>query len=92
MPLVHELADLKLIRGTMGYFKFGRGRTPQSLTNLSRPEKSLLVRAPLATDSGGLGLCQEDVFSGVDDPDYLAILATIQAAAGRHQARTAPVD
>jgi hypothetical protein len=70
LPLVHDLADLKKLRGAVGYFKFGRSRTPQSLCNLTRPEKSLLLRAPLAKDSGGLGLCQSGVFADVDDPDY----------------------
>ena len=85
LPLVHELADLKQIRGTMGYFKFGRSRTPQSLCNLTRPEKSLIVRAPLSEAAGGLGLCRPGVFPGRDDPDYRAILGTIEAAAGRHR-------
>ena len=85
LPLVHDLADLKRIRGTMGYFKFGRSRTPQSLCNLSRPEKSLIVRAPLARAAGGLGLCQPEVLAGVDDPDYRTILAAIEAAAERHR-------
>jgi hypothetical protein len=84
LPLVHDLADLKKIRGAMGYFKFGRSRTPQSLANLTRPEKSLLLRAPLSTAFGGLGLCQTDVFADTLDADYQEILDSIRAAAERH--------
>ena len=55
--------------------------------NLSRPEKSLLVLAPLARDAGGLGLCADEngepvsVFAGTDDPDYQTLLA--MSAAGK---------
>jgi len=84
LPLVHELMDLKRIRGTIGYFKFGRSRTPQSLCNLTRPDKSLLIRAPLSRAAGGLGLCEPVVFADPNDPDYCEILASITAAAERH--------
>jgi hypothetical protein len=84
LPLVHEFLDLQKIRGSIGYYKFGNARPPQSLANLTRPEKSLLVRAPLATDSGGLGLCEPTVFATTDDPDYQTMLAAIQDASGRH--------
>jgi len=54
--------------------------------NLSRPEKSLILLAPLAADAGGYGLCKqrnEDgsfgqsviVFADANDPDYQKILA-----------------
>ena len=54
--------------------------------NLSRPEKSLILLAPLASDAGGYGLCKQRdrsgrprepvaVFAGTDDPDYKKILA-----------------
>ncbi|MBQ9873636.1 MAG: hypothetical protein IJM30_04145 [Thermoguttaceae bacterium] len=54
--------------------------------NLSRPEKSKILRAPLAADKGGLGKCVETtesgdarpVFANVDDPDYQTILAGIE--------------
>ena len=48
--------------------------------NLSRPEKSLMVLAPLAKSAGGLGLCQTaddkpaDVFADTNDPDYHTLL------------------
>ena len=69
----------------MGYFKFGRSRTPQSLCNLTRPEKSLLLRAPLAGTAGGLGLCEPPVFAGTEDADYREILGAVTAAARRHR-------
>jgi hypothetical protein len=54
--------------------------------NLSRPEKSLILLAPLATEAGGYNLCKqrnEDgtfgrsvaVFADPNDPDYQKILA-----------------
>ncbi len=54
--------------------------------NLSRPEKSLILMAPLARSSGGWGLCRNpgtekpaDVFPDADDPGYRQILAMCQA-------------
>jgi cytochrome c553 len=62
--------------------------------NLSRPEKSLMLLAPLAGRAGGWGLCAKPagagssadagapnggVFETTDDPDYRAILAMIVA-------------
>ncbi|MDO4574125.1 MAG: hypothetical protein Q4D98_02805 [Planctomycetia bacterium] len=50
--------------------------------NLSYPEKSKAVRAPLAQSAGGLGVCQaksgKPVFTDTNDPDYQTILAGIQ--------------
>jgi hypothetical protein len=50
--------------------------------NLSRPEKSLIVLAPLAEKSGGWGLCKDPktkepvtVFADTSDPDYQKLLA-----------------
>ncbi len=85
LPLVHKFTDLQQIRGKIGYYKFGNARPPQSLCNLSQPEKSLLVRAPLAQAAGGLGWCSKPVFTSVDDADYRAILARIEAAAALHR-------
>lgn len=54
--------------------------------NLSRPEKSLLLLAPLAREAGGWGLCRPPdsglataVFAGKDDPGYQALLGLINA-------------
>ena len=85
LPLVHEFLDLQQIRGRIGYYKFGNARPPQSLCNLTRPDKSLLLRAPLAREAGGLGWCQPAVFSSSDDSDYLAIYERIEEAAERHR-------
>jgi hypothetical protein len=55
--------------------------------NLSRPEKSLLVLAPLAEEGGGLGLCRDKegkpaaVFAHTADEDYRTLVA--MAAAGK---------
>ncbi len=50
--------------------------------DLSYPEQSKILRAPLSKESGGLGVCQEksgkEVFKNVDDPDYQAILSGIE--------------
>lgn len=54
--------------------RFSRHR----LFNLTRPENSLMLKAPLAKEAGGLGLCDvanEGVFKTTGDPDYLSILA-----------------
>jgi hypothetical protein len=64
--------------------KFNR----HAIFNLTRPEKSLYLRAPLAKSAGGLGLCQRDgkpaeVFTAEDDPDYGAMLAMIEAGRRR---------
>ncbi len=59
-------------------FDFG---SLQSMCNLSRPEKSLLLRAPLAAEAGGLELCDTATFETTDNPGYQSILAAIQSAA-----------
>jgi len=53
--------------------------------NLSRPEKSLMLLAPLAKEAGGWGLCGGDrgpssaIFATTTDPGYQSILALINA-------------
>jgi hypothetical protein len=84
LPLVHRFEDLAQIRGRIGYYKFGSSRPPQSLCNLSRPDKSLLLRAPLSLEAGGLGWCGADVFATTDDPAYQQILARIVDAGEKH--------
>ena len=61
-----------------------------SVFNLTRPEKSLLLLAPLAESAGGWGLCRDPktqqpavVFANTDDPGYRALLAMCDA--GRQQ-------
>ncbi len=51
--------------------------------NLSRPEKSLFIRAPLAKDAGGLQLCKKAVFENTDDLLYQGLLVSIQDAHNR---------
>lgn len=58
---------------------------PQSLCNLTRPEKSILLRAPLSVTAGGLGLCDGEVFADTNDADYLTLLGTINAASEQLQ-------
>lgn len=53
------------------------------LFNLSRPEKSLILLAPLAKNAGGFGLCKEGGFSSVSDPDYVKLLAMCTAGKQR---------
>jgi len=53
--------------------------------NLSRPEKSLLLLAPLARKAGGLELCRDAdqkpvaVLADTGDPDYQTLLAMVMA-------------
>ncbi len=55
------------------------------LFNLTRPDKSLLLLAPLAPAAGGLGICKtpegKPVLADTQDADYRALLA--MASAGR---------
>jgi len=59
------------------------------LYNLTRPEESLALLAPLAKEAGGYALCKPksprreggndaDVFADTDDPDYQKLLANIR--------------
>jgi hypothetical protein len=67
--------------------------------NLSRPEKSLLLLAPLAEAAGGWGLCHREgaakdgagVLTGRDDPDYQTLLAMCRAGE-EHLARVKRFD
>ncbi|MFQ6035165.1 MAG: hypothetical protein ACE5NM_04875 [Sedimentisphaerales bacterium] len=63
------------------------GYVPRHLVfNLTRPEKSLILLAPLSSQAGGYGLCKHKgkdgeldkpatVFADTNDPDYQKILA-----------------
>ncbi len=48
--------------------------------NLSRPEKSLLLLAPLAKTAGGFEACAQAVYADLRDADYQAVLAAIRDA------------
>jgi cytochrome c553 len=67
--------------------KDGKGKlmleeyTLQSLCNLDRPDKSLMLRAPLAKEAGGLGICEPIVFATTGDADYQNLRAALQAGA-----------
>jgi len=52
--------------------------------NLSRPEKSLMLLAPLAKRAGGFQIChpanqRNAVFATTEDPDYQSLLSMIEA-------------
>ena len=52
--------------------------------NLSRPQKSMILLAPLARSAGGYQLCHKpdddaEVFSNTSDPGYQALLAMVTA-------------
>ncbi|HJN09240.1 MAG TPA: hypothetical protein QF564_11160 [Pirellulaceae bacterium] len=71
----------------------GRMNTPKhcwNLYNLSHPQKSMILLAPLAEKAGGYGWCKDGygqsvVFRDKQDPDYQAILQAIQAAKTRQK-------
>jgi len=48
------------------------------LYNLTRPEKSMLLLAPLAKESGGYGICKGGVFTATSDADYRNLLNSIE--------------
>ena len=64
-------------------FPGANGERYERALNLSRPEKSYALLAPLAKQSGGLGLCKEAVFKSTDDPLYRATLAAVRDAHDR---------
>ena len=58
------------------------GRALESSSNLTHPDKSLLLLAPLAKEAGGLGLCGNE-FRDTSDPDYGKLLAASEVSAKR---------
>jgi hypothetical protein len=82
-PWVKTYGDGSLRPGSVEWMKqFADPRLQYSrhiLYNLSRPEKSLQLLAPLAKSAGGLALCGE-IFSSVDDADYRRLLAGVHEA------------
>lgn len=86
-PLLTDMNDIILIRH-LAYFQLGESPLYQSLCNLDDPERSLLLRAPLAKKSGGLQLCRGTVFADKSDADYREMLRTVRdaaAALSRHK-------
>ncbi len=62
-----------------------------NLYNLSHPEKSMILLAPLAKEAGGYGWCVDpygqpiDQFLDTNDPDYQTILRAICEAKARQE-------
>lgn len=73
----------------LSQFGFGRYRSaffgPDHRINLTHPEWSQMLTAPLAKEQGGLALCRDKdggpVFKDKDDPDYKLMLAALQGGA-----------
>lgn len=62
------------------YWQFGQlPGAFEATCNLSRPEKSMLLLAPLAKDKGGLAVCGKVVFADKNDPLYQKTLVAIEA-------------
>ncbi len=56
---------------------------PELLCNLTEPDRSLILLAPLATSAGGWGICKSDrapggVFASTDDADYRKLLTYVE--------------
>jgi hypothetical protein len=83
-----HVAEITDRQGKRKVLRFGGGWGGQlePLSNLSRPEKSYLLLAPLAKKAGGLGLCKRTVFANTGDPLYQQMLASIRDAHNRLQA------
>jgi len=65
-------------------------RSRETLFNMTRPEKSIVLLAPLAKSAGGWGVCQAkspagtpEVFTATDDPDYKLLLDPIARTKAR---------
>jgi hypothetical protein len=84
-PWVKPYGDGSLRPGSLEWMKkYADPRLQYSrhiLYNLSKPEKSVLLLAPLSKASGGYGICG-DVFKDTRDPDYRVLLDAIQYAKG----------
>jgi len=92
MPLPRYLSDNLGFVLSNPDFDDVRVRTSRHLMfNLTRPERSLILLAPLAKEAGGYGACTPPkksdqataepapVFADASDPDYQAILALCRA-------------
>jgi hypothetical protein len=87
-PLPHTLSDEIGFSFWMPNLNDRRIRRNRHIVfNLSKPEKSLMLLAPLAKAAGGHGTCHNDgqapgegtVFTNTDDPDYKAIFGMCDA-------------
>jgi mono/diheme cytochrome c family protein len=61
---------------------------PQEVTradwiDLKRPERSLLLVAPLSEKAGGTGKCSQPVYHDQNDPDYRQVRQLVEAAVRR---------
>ena len=74
----------KRTRKKVRYVCLGRQRGRAGpVFNLSRPEKSLVLRAMLAREAGGLALSGKVVFKSTSDPFYQRLLALVRDARRR---------
>jgi hypothetical protein len=82
-PWVRTYGDGSLRPGSLEWLKaFGDPRlrfSRHKIYNLSCPEKSIQLRAPLSKAAGGLGICG-DVFTSKEEDDYEKLLGAIQEA------------
>ena len=78
-----EVSDRQGKKRKVLHFGGGWGGQLEPLSNLSRPEKSYLLLAPLTKDAGGLALCKKTLFADKKDPLYQQILASIRDAHNR---------
>ena len=78
-----EYKDKKGVARKTLRFSPTMSRHSETAYNISRPHKSLALRAPLAKEAGGFGLCKETVFADRTDPLYLKMLVGITYASGR---------
>jgi hypothetical protein len=94
-PMTRKLevsSDLWTDRGTAAHM-FGERYPatarvgPEFRINLTHPERSSLLQAPLAKGAGGWGLCTNTdgsaVFGSCGDPDYRRLLAAVEIGRAR---------
>ncbi|GHT35923.1 hypothetical protein FACS189427_06400 [Planctomycetales bacterium] len=73
-----ETRDGKLKPWEGWYFQHQHYEWSGTVCNISNPDRSFLLRAPLAKEAGGLGLCSRIEFKDKNDPLYKKILASIE--------------
>jgi hypothetical protein len=90
--------DKRVKRGAQADVLFGEYRNVAHRFNITRPEKSLLLLAPLAKEAGGLEMCRKTddspagappgpVFASTDDPDYATLRELVGIVLERHTRR-----